>query len=140
MSLSTLTLWTKAPGAGGHRGRGRGRRPCRRIQKHPRPGASARETRPGTPVPPAWEDARPQTRVPGGGVQPVRPAAPPAGRHSPHARLRQVWAPTALRASASPASARSNGGGGAARGRGGGAARLGSLLPLASSLPAAPGG
>lgn len=44
-------------------------------------------------------------------------AAHPAPHpHSPHARLRQVWALSALRGSASPAPACGNGGGGAAAG------------------------
>lgn len=43
-------------------------------------------------------------------------ARPTPHPHSPHARLRQVWAPSALRGSASPAPACSNGGGGAAAG------------------------
>lgn len=114
--------------------------PARGSRRVPGPGDASPVTCPGTPVPPTWGNARPCTRLPGGRVQPGRPAAPPAGQHSPHARLRQVWTPTALRTSASPAPAHSNGRGGAARGRGGGTARLGSLPPLATSLPAAPGG
>lgn len=43
-------------------------------------------------------------------------ARPTPHPHSPHAWLRKVWAPSALRGSASPAPACSNGGGGAAAG------------------------
>lgn len=56
-------------------------------------------------------------RVSRGPLLEICSAARPARHlHSPHAWLRQIWAPSAFRGSASPAPAHSNGGGGAAAG------------------------
>lgn len=68
------------------------------------------------------------------------PRGPALTPHSARVRLPQVWAPSALRASASPAPARSNGGGGAARpGQGRAIGLRGSRL-RAPPPCAAPGG